>query len=179
MSGGLLELGLRPLRLFAPVMVVAFVACAVATAVTAASAATSRPTVVGSGRPGEAITLSADRASGGLVVLTARPDDASTTTADTCSLSDPRHRAKVTYSGVGGPTLTRDGATYRRFAAVKQGWIDGETLTCTGPHLQDVLVVEHDRPARLAFTGLLAFMTLGTGVMALLGLRLRRRSRPA
>ena len=171
-----LELGLRPLRLFAVMMAIGCLAAAAATVVTATLAARAQVVVVGLAPAGQAITLSTTRATGALVVLASRPGDVSADTTDTCSLSGARHAAKISYSGVGGPTLQRDGAVLRRLAAVSSGWRDGERLTCSGPHLSQVAVVKDARRGLLLRAGLFAFVTLGAGLLAVLGFMARRRA---
>lgn len=169
-----LELGLRPLRLFAAVMAVGCLVSGVATVVTAVLAARAQTTVVGEAPAGQAITLRTVRATGGLVVLASRPGDVSADAADTCTLSGAGHAAKIAYSAGGGPTLQREGAVLRTLATVAAGWQDGEQLTCSGPHLSRIAVVHDERRALGLRAGLFAVMTLGTGVMALVGFRARR-----
>ena len=174
---GVLELGLRPLRLFAVVMAVGCLLSAVATVVTAVLATRAQTTVMGEASAGQAITLRTSLATGGLVVLASRPGDVSADAADTCTLSGARHAAKIAYTARGGPTLQRGGEVLRTLATVAAGWQDGERLTCDGPHLTRIAVVHDDRRSLGLRAGLFAVMTLGTGVMALVGFRARRAAR--
>lgn len=171
---GVVQTGLRPLRLFAVVLAVGCVGFTVAALVTAAAAARAQIVVVGEAPAGRPIELRAARATGGLVVLASRPGDVSADASDRCTLSGAGHGAKVTSSGTGGPTLQRDGMLLRRLASVSGGWQDGEQLTCSGPHLTRIAVVKDARPGLLLRAALFAVVALGAGVMAAVGLRARR-----
>jgi len=171
----------RSARVYAPLMLVACCVCAVATVVLGVKAATARVSVVAEAPAGQPILLSKDHVTGGLTVLAATAAGASIDTQDTCELSGGRRgdlRVSPDY-GTGGPTITRDGQRLTRFVTVESTWRDGEQLVCRGPHLRRVVVVQAGRTGLLLWTGLLAFMTVGTGLLAVFFRRLRRWNRHA
>jgi hypothetical protein len=169
------EAGARPLRMYAVVALALAAAFAVATVICGLSIARTGTTVLGQGGPGEAITLSTAKATGGLHVLAATTGGASTTTADSCRLSDDGSRALVTSDFSLSGSTSYGGRSYRPFVSIGSGWRGGDTLTCTGPHLESVLVVRQDRLPRIALTALLGFVAVGSGVFGLVGLAFRQR----
>lgn len=171
----LVAAGQRPLRLFGWVLLVCSAGFVVATVVSALSIAHTGTTVLAQGRPGAAITLSSATTSGPLTVLAARPGDASTTTADTCRLSGAHPRSILT-SAFSLSSYSYGGQEYRPFVTIGSGWHDGDTVTCTGPHLSSLLVVHRDRAGRIALTAVLGFVAVGSGVLGLAGVALRRRA---
>jgi hypothetical protein len=170
---GFVAAGTRPLRIYGWVLLVASLGFLVAAAVCAVSITRTGTTVLAQGRPGAAIELSTAKASGGLKVLAARPGDAATTTADSCRLSG-NHPTSILTSAYSLSTYRYAGQAYRPFVSIGSGWQDGDTITCTGPHLSELLVVHQDRTSRIVLTALLAFVALGSGVLGIVGITLRR-----
>jgi hypothetical protein len=169
------EAGARPLRIYAVVSLVMSAVFVVATVICALSISRTGTTVMGQGAPGQAITLSTDKGTGGLKVLAATAAGASTTTADSCRLSGGGSRALVSSDFSLSGATSYAGRSYAPFVAIGSGWRGGDTVTCTGPHLQALLIVRQDRLPRIALTALLALIAVGSGVFGLVGLALRRR----
>lgn len=172
---GVVQAGTRPLRIYGLLLLGLSAVFAVATIVCAISIAGTGTTVVGQGVANQPITLSTARATGPLHVLAATAAGASTTTQDSCRLSGDHPRTTVSSDfSVSGATTYAD-RTYQPFVKIGAGWDDGDQVTCSGPHLEGLLVIRQNRTPRILLTALLAFITIGSGVLGLAGAALRRR----
>ncbi|GAA4352782.1 hypothetical protein [Angustibacter luteus] len=169
---GFVEAGVRPARIFGPVLVVVGLLMLVAAVVSGLSVLGTGTTVLAQGPAGTALTLSDEATSAGLTVLVATKDDAQTTLDDACRVSPGDNRTSPI---LGGAKTVRDDVTYRPFVSIKHGWTDDRTLTCSGPHLQSVLVTQDNRTPRLVLTGLLAFAGIGALIIGTIGLAARGR----
>jgi hypothetical protein len=168
-----MDVGLRPLRVFAPVLLVAGVGMLLAAVVVVLHGMTAQLSTVASAPAGQPMSLSAEPgASPATVHVLARRGPLSFTTADACSVS-PHHSGVQVQLDAWPRTVSHDGTTYRSFRTVS-GWRAGDTLTCTGPHLSDLLVVRDSRMGTLALAALLGFAGAGGTLLGGLGLRARR-----
>lgn len=171
----LIELGVRPARIFAPVMLVGSVGFAIA-AVWLLAHSFVGVTVLAEGPPGTAITMPAAR-SADLDIWAVRP--AGPRPDVTCKLATTSSSlVGMNFSPV---SPTSRGRVLEPVADVRSGWNQGDTLTCTGDNVQTI-VLGHNSGLTYLIQGLMAtFVALGSGIMALIGFvsRRRRSRRPA
>jgi hypothetical protein len=170
---GVLDAGLRPLRVFATLMLVAGVGMLVAATVVVLHGVTKDVEPVATGSAGQAMTLPAG--GGTLHVLASRAGRAPFTARDTCRVQ-PRHVGTQVTIDTWPRSLTRDGVTYRSFRSV-QGWRSGDTVTCAGPAVGQVLVVKDSRASTLLMAGLFGVAGAGGVLLGVVGRRARRADR--
>jgi uncharacterized Zn-binding protein involved in type VI secretion len=165
----LIELGVRPARIFAPVMLVGSVCFAIA-AVWLLAHSLVGVTVLAEGPPGTAITMPAAR-SDDLEIWAVRP--AGPRPDVTCTLATTSSSwVGMNFSPV---TPTSKGRVLEAVADVRSGWNQGDTLTCTGDNVQTI-VLGHNSGLTYLIQGLMAtFVALGSAIMALIGFASRRR----
>ena len=165
----LIELGVRPARIFAPVMLVGSV-CAAIAAVWLLAHSFVGVTVLAEGRPGTAITMPAAR-SDDLDIWAVRP--AGPRPDVTCKLATTSSSlVGMNFSPV---SPTSQGRVLEAVADVRSGWNQGDTLTCTGDNVQTI-VLGHNSGLTYLIQGLMAtFLAIGSGTLALIGFASRRR----
>jgi hypothetical protein len=168
-AGRLIELGVRPARIFAPFMLVGSV-CFAISAVWLLAHSLVGVTVLAEGPPGTAITMPAAR-SDDLQVWAVRP--AAPRPDVTCKLAT----TSAAWVGMNFSPIspTSNGRVLEPVAKVLSGWNSGDTLTCTGDNVQTI-VLGHNSGLTYLIQGLMAtFVALGSGIMALIGFVSRRR----
>lgn len=166
------DAGLRPLRLFATVLLLAGIGMLLAAVVIVVHGATADVHPVAGGRAGEALRLSGPV--GTVHVLASVAGGGSFTTDDACTVA-PAHAGAQVGLDAWPRTLTLDRTTYRSFRTVK-GWRVGDTVTCTGPHVGQVVALRDSRMSTLAIAALFGVAGLGGTFLGVVGVRARRRA---
>lgn len=166
----LTDAGLRPLRVFATVLLVAGVGMLVAATIVVLHGVTKDIEPVTGGTAGQAMTLPDSGAT--LHVLASRATRSAFTTKDACVVK-PSHVGTQVTIDTWPRSLTWEGTRYRSFRSVR-GWLAGDTLTCTGPAIGRVLVVQDSRATTLLMAGLFAGVGTGAVLLGVVGRRARR-----
>lgn len=168
---GVLGLGMRPLRIFAPFMLVGSV-CSALVAIWLLAHSWGGVVIIAEGRSGTAITMPAANTDE-LVVYAVlaqgrpRPDV-------TCELKTTSSASVGMNFGLISPTSK--GRSLKPVAKVFAGWNNGDSLTCTGDGVK-AFVLGHNAGLTYLLQGLLAaFVAFGAGTMGLVGFAIRRRS---
>lgn len=164
------DVGLRPLRVFAPVLLMAGIGLLVVAAVVLLNGVTKDVEPVAAGRAGSALLL--PQPHGTLHVLASPAHGHPFTADDTCDVQ-PQHSGTQVQLDAWPRTITHGGTTYRSFRTVT-GWRAGDTLTCRGPHVGDLLVVGGSRLGTLLMAGAFGVAGLGGIALGLGGLHARR-----
>ena len=164
-----------PLRVFAPVLALGcalFTAAAVVLGVAAL-------------RSGDEVLATASGSSlvlprGGRVAIYATTADGRSPQRYECDvLGGPAALASPSFSG---STTTIGGRTYRKISETSTRTPSGSTVSCRSSDITGLAVVQKTGQTRALMAGLAAFVAVGSGLMSLVGWRLRRaraRSGPA
>ena len=163
-----IELAARPLRIYAPFMLVGAV-CSAVVALWLLAHSWSGVDISAEGLPGTAITMPAVTGHD-LEVYAVRPPGPRPDV--TCNLTTTSSSWVGMNFGMISPKS--DGRVLEPVAKVFSGWHKGDTLTCTGDGVKTV-VLGRNVGLTYLLQGLMAtFLALGSGLFALVGFSIRR-----
>lgn len=169
-AGGVVGLGMRPLRMFAPFMAVGAALFAVA-AIFLLAQGGAGVVIIAEGAPGTAITMPG-ATNGSLDVYAATRPGQPIPDVKCDLMTTTRARANQTY---GRLSVTSKGMTLHPVWAVTSGWRAGDTLTCTGTGFETVTLGRNNGLTHLLQGLVAAFVAVGSGIFAIIGFASRRR----